>query len=55
MSALEIVQAMNSEDKNVAETVKLALPEIAEAVHLIADRLLKVEDYFMSVQVQVVV
>jgi N-acetylmuramic acid 6-phosphate etherase len=39
MSALEIVQAMNSEDKNVAETVKLALPEIAEAVHLIADRL----------------
>jgi len=39
MSALEIVQAMNSEDKNVAETVKLALPEIADAVNLIADRL----------------
>ena len=39
MSALEIVQAMNSEDKNVAETVKLALPEIADAVNLIVDRL----------------
>lgn len=39
MSALEIVEAMNSEDKNVAETVKLALPEIADAVNLIADRL----------------
>mgnify|MGYP003987666363 CR=1 FL=1 len=39
MSALEIVQSMNSEDKNVAETVKQALPEIAEAVELITDRL----------------
>jgi len=39
MSALEIVQAMNSEDRHVAETVKQALPEIADAVKLIADRL----------------
>ncbi|MBC8257446.1 MAG: N-acetylmuramic acid 6-phosphate etherase [SAR324 cluster bacterium] len=39
MSALEIVQAMNSEDKKVAETVKQSLPEIADAVKLIADRL----------------
>ena len=39
MTALEIVQAMNSEDKNVAETVKQALPDIAVAVDLITERL----------------
>ena len=32
MSALEIVQTMNSEDERVAESVKQSLPEIAEAV-----------------------
>jgi len=40
MSALEIVQTMNSEDERVAESVKQSLPEIAEAVELIAERLL---------------
>ena len=41
MSALEIVQTMNSEDERVAESVKQSLPEIAEAVELIAERLLR--------------
>ena len=40
MSALDIVQTMNSEDERVAESVKQSLPEIAEAVELIAERLL---------------
>ena len=40
MSALEIVQTMNSEDERVAESVKQSLSEIAEAVELIAERLL---------------
>ena len=31
MSALDIVQTMNSEDERVAESVKQSLPEIAEA------------------------
>ena len=39
MSALEIVQTMNSEDEYVAQSVKQSLPEIAEAVELITDRL----------------
>ena len=41
MSALEIVQMMNDDDKNVAEFVKQSLPEIVKAVQLIADCLRK--------------
>ena len=40
MSALDIVQTMNSEDERVAESVKQSLPEIAETVELIAERFL---------------
>ena len=39
MSALEIVQTMNSEDATIAKSVQQALPEIASAVELIAGRL----------------
>jgi len=39
MSALEIVQTMNSEDATIAKTVQQVLPEIASAVELIAGRL----------------
>lgn len=35
MSALEIVQVMNAEDRTVAQTVQAALPQIAEAVEAI--------------------
>ena len=39
MSALEIVNIMNSEDAKIAEIVKHSLPEIAKAVELIEKRL----------------
>ncbi len=39
MTALELVSAMNREDAVVPQAIKSALPEIAEAVDLIADRL----------------
>jgi len=39
MSALEIVTTMNLEDMKVAQAVRQALPEIAQAVELIAERL----------------
>lgn len=39
MSALEIVTAMNTEDARVAEAVENALPQIARAAELIAQRL----------------
>jgi N-acetylmuramic acid 6-phosphate etherase len=39
MSALEIVQTMNSEDATIAKSVQQALPEIASAVEVIAGRL----------------
>ncbi|MFD2369018.1 N-acetylmuramic acid 6-phosphate etherase [Brevibacillus sp. GCM10020057] len=39
MSALEIVTLMNEEDQKVAQAVKKVLPEIAQAVDLIADAL----------------
>ena len=39
MSALEIVQTMNSEDERIAESVKQSLPKIAEAVELITKSL----------------
>ena len=39
MSALEIVNIMNSEDAKIAEIVKHSLPEIAKAVELIKKRL----------------
>jgi N-acetylmuramic acid 6-phosphate etherase len=39
MSSLEIVELMNREDANVAKAVRKALPQIAEAVDLIASRL----------------
>ncbi len=39
MSALEIVTAMNAEDAKVAQAVESALPQIAQAVELIAQRL----------------
>ena len=38
-SALEIVTAMNAEDATVAETVRGALPKIAQAVEAIVERL----------------
>ena len=39
LSALEIVQLMNSQDQGVAESVAKQAQRIAEAVDLIADRL----------------
>ena len=39
MSILEIVQMMNEEDTTVARTVKKNLPEITDAIELIADKL----------------
>lgn len=39
LSALEIVQLMNAEDASVAAAVREALPAIAEAVEVIAERL----------------
>lgn len=41
MSALQIVTAMNREDATVSRSVRKALPQIAEAVDLIADRFTK--------------
>jgi len=41
MSALEIVEIMNVEDATIAKAVRRALPEIASAVELIAERLEK--------------
>jgi N-acetylmuramic acid 6-phosphate etherase len=41
LSALEIVNIMNSEDAKIAEIVKHSLPEIAKAVELIKKRLKK--------------
>lgn len=41
MSALEIVSLMNQEDQKVAQAVEKVLPEIAQAVDLIADALEK--------------
>lgn len=40
-SALEIVQTMNAEDATVANAVQAALPDIAEAVEMITERLSK--------------
>jgi len=37
MSALEIARVLNAEDKKVAAAVELALPQIAQAIDLIAD------------------
>lgn len=39
MSALEIVTAMNAEDAKVAQAVESTLPQVAQAVELIAQRL----------------
>jgi N-acetylmuramic acid 6-phosphate etherase len=39
MSALEIVQAMNTEDMSVAQAVKLVLPQIAQSIEEIVARL----------------
>ena len=39
MTALEVVEAMNQEDAVVPRAVRLVLPEIAEAVEIIAERL----------------
>ena len=39
MSALEIVRCINEEDKTVAFAVEKALPQVAEAVEIIADAL----------------
>jgi N-acetylmuramic acid 6-phosphate etherase len=41
MTAIEIVEAMNVEDATIAKAVRRALPEIASAVELIAERLEK--------------
>lgn len=41
MNALEIVQTINAEDKKVALAVEKVLPQIAQAVDLIADAFLK--------------
>src|SRR5580658_4355222 len=41
MSALEMVTVMNHEDLTVARAVRRALPQIAQAVELIAERLAK--------------
>jgi N-acetylmuramic acid 6-phosphate etherase len=41
MSALELVTAMNHEDARVPRAIRSALPQIAEAVNLIAARLAK--------------
>jgi N-acetylmuramic acid 6-phosphate etherase len=39
LSSLEIVSAMNEEDANVAQAVQAALPQIAETVDRVTDRL----------------
>jgi len=39
MSSLEIVQLMNDEDATVASAVRRALPQIARAIDVVADRL----------------
>ena len=39
MSAPEIVTLMNSEDRRVLEAVEQALPQIAQAVDAIAERM----------------
>ena len=53
MSALEIVQTMNSEDATIAQAVREAQQEIASAVELITERLRKAVACFTWELVQV--
>ncbi len=49
LSALDIVQVINQEDKQVAIAVEQCLPQIAQAVEKLCKPLRKVDDWFMSV------